>query len=59
MSKRLPRLPVVEDRTGNSRSTIYEMVRDGKFPRSVKIGARSVGWIESEIDEWIETREPA
>lgn len=55
----------VEARTGLSRSTIYAKVRksdkrptefDPTFPKPVQIGARSVGWIESEVDAWIDAQ---
>ena len=44
------KLPEVRIRTGKSRSAIYEGVNNGTFPKQVKIGPRSVGWIESEIE---------
>jgi prophage regulatory protein len=47
------RLPVVRARTGLSRSTIYLRISDGSFPLPVSLGARAVGWLESEIEEWI------
>jgi prophage regulatory protein len=50
---RLIRLREVKVMTGLGRSTIYA---DPKFPRSVKIGARAVAWVESEVREWVETR---
>jgi prophage regulatory protein len=53
MHKRILRLPTVLDRTGLSRSTVYQRVAEGKFPKSVSLGARAVGWIEAEVDEWI------
>lgn len=43
----------VEARTGLSRSTIYQRVSDGTFPKPVNIGPRAVGWIESEITDWL------
>ncbi|MDA8127569.1 MAG: AlpA family transcriptional regulator [Betaproteobacteria bacterium] len=43
----------VEAATGLARSTIYELMDKGDFPKSVKIGARAVGWRGSEIQEWI------
>ena len=43
------RLPAVKARTGLSRSTIYQRVREGSFPRPVNLGKRAVGWVESEI----------
>lgn len=47
------RLPAVKARTGLSRSSIYAKVRTGEFPKPVSIGIRSIGWIESEIQQWI------
>lgn len=46
----------VQTRTGLSRSTIYQRISDGTFPKPVCLGARAVGWIESEIDAWVHER---
>jgi len=43
----------VEARTGLSRSTIYVRVADGSFPAPVKLGARAVGWVASEVDAFL------
>lgn len=53
---KLIRRPHVEQRTGLARSTIYDMMKDGRFPRAVRIGNRAVAWPEAEIEEWIEAR---
>ena len=50
---RVLRLPRVQARTGLARSTIYVRVAEGSFPKPVALGARAVGWIESEVDAWI------
>ena len=50
------RRPQVEARTGLSRSTIYARIQDGTFPRSILLGARAVGWLEHEIDGWLDQR---
>lgn len=50
---RLLRLPEVKTRCGLSRSTIYQRIKNGTFPPALSIGARSVAWIESDIDGWI------
>ena len=50
------RLPVVKARTGLSRSTIYLRISEGTFPRPVSLGGRAVGWVESDIQQWLETR---
>lgn len=44
----------VEARTGMKRSTIYDYVQKGEFPSPVRLGSRSVAWIESEVNEWID-----
>jgi len=50
---RILRLKEVQLLTALSRSTIYEYMKLGKFPKAVKLGTHSVGWVESEIQEWI------
>lgn len=50
------RLPEVKMRTGLPRSTIYLRMSQGTFPMPVSLGTRSVGWVESEIEEWIAGR---
>jgi predicted DNA-binding transcriptional regulator AlpA len=49
---RFLRLPAVEERTGLSRSDIYEKMRQGLFPRQVHMSERVVGWVEAEITQW-------
>ena len=53
---RFLRLPEVMARTGLSRSTIYVRLEQGRFPKPVSLGARAVGWIEAEVDEWMRER---
>jgi prophage regulatory protein len=53
---RFIRLPEVLARTGLSPATIYRQIKVGRFPAQVTLGIRAVGWIESEIDDWIEAR---
>ena len=50
------RRPQVERRTGLSRSTLYQYIKDGQFPKAISLGPRSVGWLESEISDWIAQR---
>lgn len=52
MNKML-RLPAVKARTGLSRSTIYLRILKGTFPRPISLGGRAVGWIEAEVDDWL------
>lgn len=50
---RLIRLPEVMHRVGLKRSTIYQRMSEGRFPRSRTLGPRCAVWLEAEIDEWI------
>ncbi|MBE7952422.1 AlpA family transcriptional regulator [Escherichia coli] len=43
-------------RTGYSKAWIYRLIKEQRFPQSVKIGSRSIAFIESEIEEWINQR---
>ena len=56
MSLRLIKTKEVLFKTGKSRSTIWREERAGLFPMRRVTGANSVAWIESEIDQWIESR---
>jgi len=48
------RLPAVMTRTGLSRSSIYLRISLNNFPKSISLGDRAVGWIESEINDWLD-----
>ena len=50
------RLPQVKQRTGVSRSTIYSLIKSGQFKAPISIGARAVGWLDSDVDEFIAGR---
>ncbi len=54
MTSAILRLPIVKKRTGLSRSTIYVRINEGVFPKPINLGERAVGWLESEIESWIE-----
>jgi prophage regulatory protein len=55
---RLIRLTETLNKTGLSRSTLYDLTLRGEFPAQVKLSkdGRAVAWIESEIDDWIKSR---
>lgn len=57
MAEKLLRRPEVEARTGLSRSTLYHWMKRGEFPQPVKLGARLVAWRESDIGDWLESRQ--
>lgn len=53
MANSIIRLPAVKIRVGLSRSAIYLAVSRKEFPQPVQLGARAVGWLKTEIEEWI------
>lgn len=56
---RILRLPKVIEKTGTPRSSIYEQIKLGNFPKPVRLGVRSVGWLEEEVEKWIRERSRA
>ena len=57
MCDRILRRPEVEARVGIGRSTIYAWIANGDFPPPVKLGERLVGWRESDVKDWLASRE--
>lgn len=53
---RILRLPQVKERTNLSRSTIYALIKAGQFRAPISLGARAVGWLESDVSDFIEAR---
>ncbi|BCQ66833.1 DNA-binding protein [Pseudomonas sp. Eqa60] len=53
---RIIRLKEVIDSTGLARSTIYKFITLDTFPKPVSLGDRCVGWVESEVHDWILAR---
>ena len=56
MSHNILRLPAVISKTGIARSTIYAKIAEREFPQPIRLGSRSVGWLETEIDQWLSQR---
>jgi prophage regulatory protein len=56
MLKKCLRRPAVEAATGLSRSTIYDLMSRGEFPRPIKLTSKAVAWSEDEILDWLATR---
>jgi prophage regulatory protein len=48
------RLPEVKEMTGLSKSTLYLRISLGHFPRPIQLGGRAVGWLEAEVQGWLE-----
>lgn len=56
MSNKVLRLTEVCNRTGLSKSSVYKKMEEFDFPQSIALGARAVGWLEEEIEQWIQSR---
>lgn len=50
------RLPEVIKETGLSRSTIYNLIKEGSFPPPIKLSSRASGWLSDEIEHWKASR---
>jgi len=50
------RLPKVKQRTGFGRSQIYLLIKQGKFPKQIHFGPKSVAWLDSEVSDWMKER---
>jgi len=56
MTDRFIREPECKSTSGLSRSTRWRLERDGRFPSRRRISPNAVGWLESEIQDWLRTR---
>ena len=56
MADRILRLPALKERIPVATSTLYAWMADGQFPKPVPLGARAVGWRESDIDAWLDAK---
>ena len=54
--KRFLRLKKVTEKVGLGRTALREKIKRGEFPAPYPLGARAVAWLESDVDEWIESR---
>lgn len=59
LSKNVLRLPDVKNAVALGRSTIYDLIKKGLFPRPVQLSLRAVGWLSSDIETWLASREIA
>ncbi|MEA3404893.1 MAG: AlpA family transcriptional regulator [Pseudomonadota bacterium] len=55
-SRNLLRIGEVSKRTTISKPHIYTLIRQGKFPKPIKLTANTSVWLESDIDSWIDSR---
>ena len=56
VERHIMRRDEVEQKTGFKRAHIYNLMKEGKFPRAKRIGLRAVGWDSLEIEHWIAER---
>ncbi len=50
------RLPQVKELTSLSKSTIYRLMDEGDFPKQISLGARSVAWEKSQVEQWCHSK---
>jgi prophage regulatory protein len=56
MVQQIYKLPEVKTVTGLSGSAIYRGAKNGNFPKPIKLGQRSSGWLKSEVEQWLSDR---
>ncbi|WP_116964340.1 helix-turn-helix transcriptional regulator [Fastidiosibacter lacustris] len=56
MNLNIIKLPLVVEKTSLSTASIYRLAKVGKFPAPVKLSERSSGWLESDVNQWIDNR---
>lgn len=54
--QRIIRKPELLNMVGLSDPTIWRMERDGSFPKRLRLGGNSCGWLESEVLHWVQSR---
>ena len=50
------RLPEVRQKVGMSKSYIYDLITQDKFPKPVKVSSRISCWVAAEVDQWVQER---
>ena len=53
---RVIKLKEVLAKTGLGKTTLYALLKQSQFPHPISLGLRAVGWIESEIEAWIQEK---
>jgi prophage regulatory protein len=56
--KKILRVPIVCYKIGMSRAWLYAAIKSGEFPPPLQLSSRSIGWEESLVDSWIDSRLP-
>ncbi|RAS21508.1 helix-turn-helix transcriptional regulator [Paraburkholderia bryophila] len=53
---RIIRIATVLERTGLKKTCIYRLIKNGQFPSSIKLSHKCAGWVESEVNDWLNNR---
>lgn len=54
MLQKILRLSEIKNVTGLSRSSIYLRISEQRFPKPINLGGRAVGWLEDEVEAWVD-----
>ncbi|CAN2528752.1 helix-turn-helix transcriptional regulator [Burkholderia pseudomallei] len=57
MAFKILRISSVLDCVGVKKTTLYRWIKEGNFPAPIQLGARSVGWRQCDVEQWIESRQ--
>lgn len=58
-AQRFVSLRIVADRTGRHHTTLRRWWKEGLFPQPRQLGPNSIGFLESEVENWLASRPPA
>ena len=56
MDNQIIKLPTVKGIVPLSTATIYRLIKQGKFPKQIKLSERSSGWVLEEVEQWLEEK---
>ncbi len=56
MNNKILRLKQVVELTGTSKTTIYRWIKANQFPKPINLSHASVGWLEADINEWVQSK---
>jgi len=56
-NKIILRMPEVIGKVGLKKSSIYQLIKEGAFPKPIRLTSSAVGWYKHELDEWLDSRE--
>jgi prophage regulatory protein len=55
-NRNIIKLPKVKELTQLSQATIYRLIKNGEFPKQIKLAERSSGWLEQEVFDYLDKR---